>query len=166
MVERELVPLFEMVLGALIDFPPLLDEIPEEHWGCISGDAALVVAVLHEVNLETEPEKFLASLPGSFQSFASKRLAAPEYSDQVTAKTSLVASLEKLQRLVLQHEKALLQSQVAEAESLGDLASVDAHMMQARAKANAQRESRARARAASAAAAGGGTGASGGGSGV
>ncbi len=143
-LERGTMPLLEAVIGALFDFPDLLPEIPEEDWSCLSGDAALVVAVLHEVNPEQDAEKFLASLPGSFQSFALQRLAAPVHSDQATARTALVAGLRKLQIMVLQHEKALLQSKTAEAESQGDEAAEEAAMREAMALAQQRRKLRAK----------------------
>lgn len=113
-------PVTEEVLGALLDFPSLLEEVPEEHWSCISGDAALVVAVLQETHPEQDAEKFLANLPSSFQSFALQRLTAPVYSDLTTAKTQLEANLRKLKVRALQQEHALLKSEAARAERQGD----------------------------------------------
>jgi DNA primase len=110
----------EEVLGALLDFPPLLHEVDESLWSCVSGDAALVVAVLQETDPERDAEKFLANLPTSFQSFALQRLTAPVYSDLTTAKTQLEANLRKLQVRALQQEHALLKSEAARAERQGD----------------------------------------------
>lgn len=119
-VERDRVT--DEVIGALLDFPSLLATVPEEYWSCVSGDAALVVAVLQEVDLEHEAENFLAKLPGSFQSFALQRLAAPVYSDPKTAHTELEANLKKLRVRALQREGALLRSEgVSQAASQGDL---------------------------------------------
>ena len=111
----------EEVLGALLDFPALLHEVDESLWSCVSGDAALVVAVLQGVDPERDAEKFLANLPSSFQSFALQRLTAPVYSDLTTAKTQLEANLRKLQVRALQQESALLQSETARAERQGDV---------------------------------------------
>jgi DNA primase len=110
----------EEVLGALLDFPSLLHKVDESLWSCVSGDAALVVAVLQETDPERDAEKFLANLPTSFQSFALQRLTAPVYSDLTTAKTQLEANLRKLQVRALQQEHALLKSEAARAERQGD----------------------------------------------
>jgi len=132
------------VLGVLFDFPELLSEVSAESWACVSGDAALVVAVLQETNPEQDAEKFLANLPSSFQSFALQRLAAPVYSDLTTAKTQLEANLRKLQVRALKRENAMLRSEVTKVETQGNDDEALAYLREVQALAQERRKLRAR----------------------
>ncbi|MCS6898613.1 MAG: DNA primase [Myxococcales bacterium] len=113
-------PVTDEVLGILLDFPSLLNDIEETDWSCLRGDAALVVAVLQEHDPEQDAEKFLANLPTSFQSFALQRLAAPVYSDLSTARSQLEANLKKLKVRSIEQERVSLKKEVVRAGQLGD----------------------------------------------
>ncbi len=119
--EAPLDPVTGEVLGVLLDFPSLLGEVDEAYWSCLSGDAALVVAVLQEHDPEQDAEKFLANLPTSFQSFALQRLTAPVYSDLSTAKSQLEANLKKLKVRAIEQERVSLKNEVVRAGQQGDL---------------------------------------------
>jgi DNA primase len=140
----------QAMLGALLDFPDLLDDPEcEEALGFLDGDAALAVAAMrqhliaapHEDAIiepsegdapaRTSPNKglyadeFLAQIPRPIHSFAVGRLASPQFEQIADAKFELLENARKLKRLSLTRENAAGVDQLHRAEAQGD---VDAEM--------------------------------------
>jgi DNA primase len=93
------------MVGALLDYPSLLAD-PDVVAACVhlEGPAALTIAVLRkaytgEKGLDTGG--FLAQIPPAIRFFASNRLAVPEHESEGQAKEALLASAERLERLIL-----------------------------------------------------------------
>ncbi len=93
------------MVAALLDYPSLLGDA-EVVSACthLEGPAALTVAALRkaytgEKGLDTAG--FLAQIPASVQSFAQDRLVAPEHETESKAKEALLASAQRLERLIL-----------------------------------------------------------------
>ncbi|HEY2509431.1 MAG TPA: DNA primase [Polyangiaceae bacterium] len=93
------------IVAALLDYPALLDDLAVQG-ACVhlEGPAALTVAALRkawtaEKGLDTSG--FLAQIPPAIRSFASDRLAAPVHETESQAKEALLASSQRLERLIL-----------------------------------------------------------------
>ncbi len=140
----------QAMLGALLDFPDLLDDPEcEEALGFLDGDAALTVAAMRQhliaapqedaiiepsegdAPARTSPNKglyadeFLAQIPRPIHSFAVGRLASPQFEQIADAKFELLENARKLKRLSLTRENAAGVDQLHRAEAQGD---VDAEM--------------------------------------
>jgi DNA primase len=96
------------IVGALLDFPSLLGD-PEIAGALVylEGPAVLTVAALRkawtkEKGLDTTA--FLAQIPPAIQGFAHARFAVPVHESEGAAKEYLLASAQRLERLILEHE--------------------------------------------------------------
>lgn len=125
----------EAILGAIIDFPDLLEDPDvEPALSMLDGDAALAVAA---VRRSRGPQKgldaaeFLAQIPGPIHSFAAGRLASPLFEAAADAKAAISDNARKLERLSLSREKAAVMDRPNKAEALGDLAAVEAMLREA-----------------------------------
>jgi DNA primase len=93
------------IVAALLDYPSLLvDHDVVATCVHLEGPAALAVAALREA---WDPQKgldtpgFLAQIPPAIRDFASDRLAAPVHESEQQAKEALLASAQRLERLIL-----------------------------------------------------------------
>jgi DNA primase len=117
-------PLGLEILGALLDHPALLDS-PElsESAAFLEGDIAAAVAAARST-MTGDPmlatELFLAKLPGSIHSFASSRLAAPQYEKLEDARAVLLQNVTKLTRLEQGKRKHEAISALQRAAAAGD----------------------------------------------
>jgi DNA primase len=118
------------ILGAIIDFPDLLDDPDvEQALGMLDGEAALAVAALRRSRAsqkELDAAEFLAQIHGPVHSFAAGRLASPLFEAAADAKATISDNARKLERLSLSREKAAEVDQPNKAEALGDWAAVQA----------------------------------------
>jgi DNA primase len=114
----------EGVLGALLDFPELLDDpevLPalEES----EGDLALAVVALRTARDRDGGRlgfEVLEELPRSVHAFASGRLAAPRFAELKEARAELLENAKKLRERTLQAERAAALEQMQRASRLGD----------------------------------------------
>lgn len=118
------------VLGAILDFPELLDD-PDvlESLSILDGEPALAIAAARQARDGQKglyADVFLAQIPASIHSFAAGRLASPEFEASGEAKAALFNNARKLERLSLSRENAAVVDQPNKAEALGDVAAVDA----------------------------------------
>jgi DNA primase len=125
----------ETILGAILDFPELLDD-PEIELALslLDGEAALAVAALRRARgpqKDLDAAEFLAQIPGPIHSFAAGRLASPLFEAAVDAKAAISDNARKLERLSLSREKAAVRDQPNKAEALGDLDAVEAMLRDA-----------------------------------
>lgn len=109
-------------LGALLDFPALLDDSDAaEAVTLIQGDAALAIAALrHDPELVRAPELLLAKLPPSIHPFAAARLAVPGHQSLDDAKAELLGNVDKLKRLELARQKFHVVEELARVQATGD----------------------------------------------
>jgi DNA primase len=93
------------IVGALLDFPVLLDD-SEIHGvlGLLEGESARIVAgIAQSMRLSARGEKvldsaeFLAQMPPAIQAFATARLAAPAHDTIDEARSAVMANAKKLQ---------------------------------------------------------------------
>ncbi len=112
------------IVGALIDFPQLLDD-PEvsEAVGLLEGESARIVAGLARArSFGPEGEKrldndaFLAQMPPAIHSFAAKRLAAPTFEAFDEARDVVLRSATSLMKRVVHEEKDLVSRRMNEDE--------------------------------------------------
>jgi DNA primase len=110
------------ILGAVLDFPVLLDSAEVlDAIGALEGEAAVAIAALrHEPELVKNPEHLLAKLPRSIHPFAAARLAAPRHESANDARTELLGNVEKLKRLELSRHKSEVIEELARVQSSGD----------------------------------------------
>lgn len=122
-------PVTDAVVGALLDFPDLLDdEDVTAKLASLDGDAVFFVSALKAARDAGEAaeisgenlENFLASVPPSFHGFASRRLAAPVHEDVATARADLFANAEKLHVRSMSRDHAALAEDMARAQARGD----------------------------------------------
>ncbi len=122
-------PVTDAIVGALLDFPDLLDD--EEIVGrlaVLGGDAVFFVSALRAAQdaaparalSGAELEGFLAAVPPSFHVFASRRLASPVHEELATARADLVANAAKLQVRTLSRDHEALAEDMARAQARGD----------------------------------------------
>ena len=118
------------IVGALLDYPELLDDSEvEDALGAVEGEAALTIAAVRH---HRDPEntlytgEFLAQIPPSIHSFAAGRLASPVFEAVAPAKTELLNNAGKLKRLILARENAAVVDKLHRGEALGDAASENA----------------------------------------
>lgn len=109
-------------LGALLDFPELLDDSDAaEAAALIEGEPALVIAALRQSpGLARAPEQLLAKLPPSIHPFAAARLAAPVHKAVDDAKAELLGNVDKLKRLDLTRQRSHVVEELARAQATGD----------------------------------------------
>jgi DNA primase len=96
------------IVGALLDFPSLLDD-PEvaEALGYLEGPAVLTVAALRKAWTKEkglDSAAFLAQIPPAIQGFAHRRFVAPVNESEPAAKECLLVRAQQLKRLILEHE--------------------------------------------------------------
>ncbi len=120
------------VLGAILDFPDLLDDPDiEAAFGPVEGDVALAIAAVrhcrdHQKGLYAA--EFLAQIPRPIHPFAAGRLASPVFETPSEAKEELLKNALKLKRLSLTRENA---AGAEESHRAGDIASEEALMREA-----------------------------------
>jgi DNA primase len=152
------------MLGALLDFPDLLDDPEaEDALSYLDGDAALAVAAMRQTLIPalreeaiiepTESEapartstnkglyadEFLAQIPRPIHSFAVGRLASPQFEQIADAKFELLENARKLKRLSLTRENAAGVDQLHRAEAQGDVDSENALLREAALRARKKR---------------------------
>jgi DNA primase len=116
----------EAILGALLDFPTLLNEQEVcDAVGHLNGDAALAVAairrkVVKDPDLGLDAEEILAHLPPSFHAFARRRLAAPFHDEPARAREELLLTAEKVRKRALTQENRLDARESARVQASGD----------------------------------------------
>ncbi|HTJ80487.1 MAG TPA: toprim domain-containing protein, partial [Polyangiaceae bacterium] len=96
------------VLGALIDYPELLDH-PDVRaaLSAVDGDVALaIVAVRQSLWKGGSASDFLAAIPSSIQSFAAGRLASPVFEDLALARSELLDNSNKIRSLLWQRQNS------------------------------------------------------------
>jgi DNA primase len=112
------------LLGALLDFPELLDGPEAEQAAVVlDGDAAMALAALRQTRQEGawDPEVMLAKAPAPIHAFALARWAAPRHERLADAKAELVGNLRKLLSLEWSREKEEVLSDLERAEKAGEL---------------------------------------------
>ena len=135
------------VLGALLDYPELMEDAVSAHAGAvIEGEVAVAFAALRQAiqdgRLEN-PEDVLAKLPPPIHPFALARLAAPRHERLEDAKNELVDNVKKLQSLELKREMSDVTEELAEIERTGDSKQEDALLHQLFEKARARKREHA-----------------------
>jgi DNA primase len=112
------------ILGALLDYPPLLDaQEVEDGIERVEGDVAAAVAALRQAwdgQALQDVEQLLAKLAPSIHPFAAARLAAPRHDTLEDARTELLENVEKLKRLEFERQKAEVVEELHRAQSTGD----------------------------------------------
>jgi DNA primase len=132
------------VLGALLDFPELVEDAASEAAAAvIDGDVALAFAALRHAiqggRLEN-PEDVLAKLSPPIHPFALARLAAPRHERMEDAKTELVDNVKKLQSLELKREKSEVTEELEALQRIGDSKQEDVLLQQIFEKARRSKE--------------------------
>jgi DNA primase len=118
--------LHERVLGALLDFPALLDDPGVcTALGHLNGESVLAVAAIRRAasrgpDLGLDADEFLAHLPPSVHAFARKRLAAPVHQALDAARDEVLANAEKIRRRALTQEIRLDARESARVQASGD----------------------------------------------
>jgi DNA primase len=114
------------ILGALLDFPQLLDSDELMAYSPhMEGDIAAAVACLRaaaaSVPLEgTQLRGALSRFPEHLQEFAGERLAAPKHEDIDIARVELFANLDKLRSMELTRLSSTALSEIERARQEGD----------------------------------------------
>jgi DNA primase len=114
---------FEL-LGALLDFPELLDGPEAEQAALVlDGDAAMALAAMRQARHEGawDPQVMLAKAPAPIHAFALARWAAPRHERLADAMAELVGNLRKLLSLEWSREKEEVLSDLERAEKAGEL---------------------------------------------
>jgi DNA primase len=131
------------VVGALLDFPELLDDSEVmEALGALDGDAALTVAALRQkqrLEIGLYAAEFLAQIPPSIHSFAAGRLASPVFDTVAEAKEEFLKNAKKLRRLSLSRETAAVVDELHRVEHLGDPRLEDALLLESVRRAREKR---------------------------
>lgn len=107
------------IVGALIDFPELLDDSDvAEAVGLLEGESARIVAALARARvvsgIDETPKKtldndaFLAQMPPAIHSFAAQRLAAPRFEAAEEARDVVLRSADSLRKRVVHDEKDVM----------------------------------------------------------
>ena len=96
------------MVGALLDYPSLLlDPQVTEACAHLEGPAVLAVLALRKTwskEKGLDSAGFLAQIPPAIQGFAQDRFVVPVHESEANAKESLLASAQRLERLILAHE--------------------------------------------------------------
>lgn len=119
----------EAVLGALLDFPELVDDhevgsVLERCEGVLALAVAVVRAEFERVGRGLSVE-IVEELPGSLRGFASGRLAAPRFSEAAAARSELLENAKKLRNRSLRVDRAAALEQMQQATRVGDRESED-----------------------------------------
>jgi DNA primase len=112
------------LLGALLDFPELLDGPEAEQAAVIlDGDAAMALAAMRQARQEGawDPQVMLAKAAAPIHAFALARWAAPRHERLADAKAELVGNLRKLLSLEWSREKEEVLLDLERAEKVGEL---------------------------------------------
>lgn len=119
-------PIVEAALGAILDYPELLDdEQIAPRLGLLDGDPVLVVAALQRASRDAlDVDALLAEVPPSTHGFVSRRLVAPAHAELDHAKAELLANLDKLRvrQLTRDNRDGALEMARHEARGEGDAA--------------------------------------------
>jgi DNA primase len=133
------------MVAAILDFPDLLgDPDVEDGLGMLEGDAALAIAAARQTRhgeMGILVPEFLARVPPSIQAFAARRLAGQTITsaDSLVSldsevigetKVQLLKNARKLKRLSLLRENAGVVDRLHRAETLKDVASEDALLLE------------------------------------
>jgi len=120
----------ESIVGAILDFPELLDSdevLTYAHH--MEGDLALGVACLREARISSAPSDtgsgtfqgdVLERLPGAIKNFVTQRLAAPLHEEVDLARVELCANLDKLRRMELSRHAGAAVGEIERARQEGD----------------------------------------------
>jgi len=111
------------ILGALLDFPELLESPDAVRAGSLlEGEVAGALAALRQARDAgvTEPEQILAKIATAIHPFALARWAAPKHEGLDDAKAELAGNLRKLESLEWSREKSLVVEELERAEKSGD----------------------------------------------
>lgn len=132
----------EHVLGAILDFPVLLDD-PDvvDALDVLDGDLVLATGAarqVHHSEMHLSADEFLAQIPASIHSFAAGRLTSPVFETAEAAKEELLKNAEKLKRLSLSREKAALVDELQRPAQLGDAERDEALLREALRKTRAK----------------------------
>jgi len=103
----------QAMVGILIEWPALLDDADvAEELSLLEGPGVTLVAALRRAYQSAEKaldiEAFLSSLPPLMKGFAARRLADPATENEAQAKGYLLDNANKLKKLLLSQETALL----------------------------------------------------------
>lgn len=122
------------VLGALLDFPELLEDPELEGiFGLVDGPIALAIAAMRQCvgpGGALDVGEFLARCPALIHPFAARRLAGPAFEAIADAKAEAVQNGQKLQRLLLKNDNAASREELRRLDMLGDWASEEAKLRQ------------------------------------
>jgi DNA primase len=131
-----------MALGALLDFPDLLqDPAVESLLGELDGEVALAVATVRrmwDAKKSLVASELLDLLPQAIHVFAVGRLAAPGFETIEEARAELVENIEKLRQRSLAGDKAIKIRELERADRLGDAEAQDEFLREL--KLNARRK--------------------------
>jgi DNA primase len=117
------------ILGAILDFPELLDD--PDVMGAITeleDDAALGVAAVRQMwdpKKSLQASELLDLMPPAIHAFAANRLASPLFDAAAEARTELLDNAKKLRRRAWSRDKAQLVEALARAEGRGDSTAED-----------------------------------------
>jgi DNA primase len=112
------------VLGAILDFPELLDD--EEvnlALEALEGEVVMGVAAVRQMwdsKKSLDAAEVLDLMPAAIHTFAEPRLVAPVFTQVDEARTELLENTKKLRRLALQGHRVQALDELAKAEQLGD----------------------------------------------
>lgn len=127
------------ILGALLDFPELLDDAQvAQAINVLDGDPVLATFAMRRCKTDQkslDAIEFLAQIPASIHSFAAGRLSSPVFEAVGEAKAAVFENARKLELLSLKREKAAGVEKPNQAEALGDHAAVEAMLREAQRRA-------------------------------
>lgn len=127
------------ILGALLDFPELLDDAQvAQAINVLDGDPVLATFAMRRCKTDQkslDAIEFLAQIPRSIHSFAAGRLSSPVFEAVGEAKAAVFENARKLELLSLKREKAAGVEKPNQAEALGDHAAVEAMLREAQRRA-------------------------------
>jgi DNA primase len=112
------------IVGALIEFPELLDDdAVASHLDLLEGAAVTALSALRRSTFvapngskSLDSQLFLQQIPDSLRPFASARLAAPEHETEKEARETLINNLTKLRKLMLSREHHAISREAHAAE--------------------------------------------------
>ncbi len=112
------------IVGALIEFPELLDDSDvASHLDLLEGAAVTALSALRRSTFvapngskSLDSQLFLQQIPDSLRPFASARLAAPEHDTEKQARETLINNLTKLRKLMLSREHHAISREAHAAE--------------------------------------------------
>jgi DNA primase len=117
------------MLGAVLDYPELLDDFEVERaLSELSGEAALGASAMRRMwdgKKSLETAELLDLIPQAIHPFAVGRLACPLFSDSREARMELLENAEKLRRRSLTGDKAVKVRELTVAQQQGDVSTED-----------------------------------------